>query len=135
MSFGVAMSIGVHPGGVMAAFTSAFVTGSTGLLGNNLVRLLVGRGHRVRALARSRRKAAEQFAGLDVEVIEGDMTDVPAFRDALRGIDVLFHTAAYFRDSYKGGRHWDELFRVNVRGTEALLAAAFEAGVRRLVHT
>ena len=119
----------------MATFTGAFVTGSTGLLGNNLVRLLVERGHRVKALARSKQKAAQQFAGLDVEVIEGDMTAVPAFQDALRGVDVLFHTAAYFRDSYKGGRHWDELYRVNVKGTEALLAAAYEAGVRRMVHT
>jgi nucleoside-diphosphate-sugar epimerase len=119
----------------MATFTSAFVTGSTGLLGNNLVRLLVERGHRVKALARSRRKAAEQFAGLDVEVIEGDLTGVPAFQEALRGVDVLFHTAAYFRDSYKGGRHWDELYRVNVKGTEALLYAAYAAGVRRMVHT
>jgi dihydroflavonol-4-reductase len=119
----------------MAAFTNAFVTGSTGLLGNNLVRLLVERGHRVKALARSRPKAAEQFAGLDVDVVEGDMTNVPGFKDSLRGIDVLFHTAAYFRDSYKGGRHWDELYRVNVTGTEALLAAAYEAGVRRMVHT
>lgn len=122
-------------GEIMATFDSAFVTGSTGLLGNNLVRLLVESGHRVKALARSRRKAAEQFAGLDVEVVEGDMTNVPAFREALRGSDVLFHTAAYFRDSYKGGRHWDELYRVNVQGTEALLASAYEAGVRRMVHT
>jgi dihydroflavonol-4-reductase len=119
----------------MATFEGAFVTGSTGLLGNNLVRLLVERGHRVKALARSRRKAAEQFAGLDVEVVEGDMTNVPAFQEALRGIDVLFHTAAYFRDSYKGGRHWEELYQVNVEGTEALLSAAYEAGVRRMVHT
>ncbi len=48
---------------------------------------------------------------------------------------MLFHTAAFFRDSYKGGRHWDELFRVNVTGTEALLEAAYEMGVRRMVHT
>ena len=119
----------------MATFAGAFVTGSTGLLGNSLVRTLVERGHRVKALARSRRKAAEQFAGLDVEVVEGDMSNVPAFQEALRGIDVLFHTAAYFRDSYKGGRHWDELYRVNVEGTEALLAAAYEVGVRRMIHT
>ena len=57
-------------------------------------------------------------------------------RKRLRGVDVLFHTAAYFRDSYKGGgRHWDMLHRVNVVGTEALLAAAYEAGVLRVVHT
>jgi nucleoside-diphosphate-sugar epimerase len=119
----------------MSTFTQAFVTGATGLLGNNLVRALAERGHRVKALARSRAKAREQFGGLDVEIVEGDMNDVASFKEALRGVDVLFHTAAFFRDSYKGGRHWDELFRVNVKGTEALLAAAYEVGVRRLLHT
>jgi dihydroflavonol-4-reductase len=119
----------------MATFTTAFVTGATGLLGNNLVRALVGRGHRVKALVRSRAKAREQLSGLPVEVVEGDLNDLSSFKEALRGTDVLFHTAAFFRDSYKGGRHWDELFRVNVKGTEALLQAAYEAGLRRLVHT
>jgi nucleoside-diphosphate-sugar epimerase len=121
---------------MMATFTSAFVTGATGLLGNNLVRLLAERGVRTGALARSREKAERQFAGLQIEIIEGDMTDIPTFQSALRGVDVLFHTAAYFRDSYKGGgRHWDMLYHVNVKGTEELLAAAYDAGMRRFVHT
>ena len=119
----------------MTPFSTAFVTGATGLLGNNLVRALVERGHRVKALARSQRKARELLGGLDVEVVEGDMKDVATFKQALGGVDVLFHTAAFFRDSYKGGRHWDELFRVNVTGTEALLEAAYGKGVRRMVHT
>jgi dihydroflavonol-4-reductase len=119
----------------MTPFTTAFVTGATGLLGNNLVRALVDSGHRVKALARSAAKAKEQFGGLDVEIVEGDMKDISSFKEALRGVDALFHTAAFFRDSYKGGRHWDELFRVNVKGTEALLDAAYEMGVRRMVHT
>ena len=109
----------------MTSFTTAFVTGATGLLGNNLVRELVQRGHRVKALARSLSKAREQLGGLDIDLVEGDLTDVPAFKAALAGVDVLFHTAAFFRDSYKGGRHWDELYRVNVNGTEDLLSGLF----------
>jgi dihydroflavonol-4-reductase len=120
---------------IMNPFTTAFVTGATGLLGNNLVRALAESGHRVKALARSRAKANDQFAGLNVQVTEGDLKDISTFKDALRGTDVLFHTAAFFRDSYKGGRHWDELYRVNVKGTEALLEAAHHVGVRRMVHT
>jgi dihydroflavonol-4-reductase len=114
---------------------SAFVTGSTGLLGNNLVRLLLEKGVRVKALARSRDKAQRQFAGLDVEIVEGDMSDVAAFAGHLAGVDALFHTAAFFRDSYKGGSHWDELNRINVQGTASLLAVAYARGVRRAVHT
>lgn len=115
---------------------TAFVTGSTGLLGNNLVRLLVERGWTVKALARSREKAERQLAGLPgVEIVVGDMTDVAAFAGALRGSDVLFHTAAHFRDSYKGGDHTGPLLKVNVEGTRDLMAAAHAAGVRRMVHT
>ena len=112
----------------------AFVTGATGLLGNNLVRRLLGAGWRVRALVRSPPKAAVQLAGLPVELVTGDMADVPAFRFALDTVDVLFHTAAYFRESYLGGSHREALQRINVQGTADLVDAAYAAGVRRIVH-
>lgn len=115
---------------------TAFVTGSTGLLGNNLVRALVARDCQVKALARNADKARQQFADLpQVEVVTGDMEDVPAFATKIAGCDVVFHVAAYFRDGYKGGRHWPELKRVNVDGTAALLRATYAAGVRRYVQT
>src|ERR1700704_4134337 len=121
--------------GKQLAGKKVFVTGATGLLGNNLVRALVARGAVVTALVRSPRKASSQFAGLDaVTVIQGDMTDVPAFAAALAGCEVLFHTAAYFRDSYAGGNHSTALKAVNIDGTRALLGAAYAAGVRRVVH-
>ena len=112
----------------------AFVTGATGLLGSNLVRQLLADGWRVRALVRSPEKAARQFAGLDVEIVQGDMLDVAGFADALPGVDVVFHAAAYFRDCYKGGSHWPALKAANVDGTRALLAEGYRAGVRRFVH-
>jgi nucleoside-diphosphate-sugar epimerase len=58
---------------------SVLVTGATGLLGNNLVRLLVSRGVRVKALARSREKAGKQFANLPIEIVLGDMNNVAGF--------------------------------------------------------
>jgi dihydroflavonol-4-reductase len=116
-------------------FSSAFVTGATGLLGSNLVRILVSRGLRVKALARSAEKARRQLAGLDVEIVEGDMTDVAAFAGQMSGCDVLFHTAAHFRDSYKGGNHWEALHRINVVATIDLFEAARAAGIRRILHT
>jgi dihydroflavonol-4-reductase len=115
---------------------SAFVTGATGLLGNNLVRELVRQGVQVKALVRSLAKGEQQFAGLGgVELVLGDMADVPAFAAALRGCDVVFHTAAFFRDNYKGGSHWKQLKRINVEGTESLIERAYAAGVRRFVQT
>jgi nucleoside-diphosphate-sugar epimerase len=115
--------------------TTAFVTGATGLLGNNLVRLLVGKGISVRVLVRSVEKARTQFQNLPVEIIEGDLDSPWGFGRALEGADVVFHTAAFFRDNYKGGTHWDQLHKVNVVGTADLLRFAYSAGVRRFIHT
>ena len=115
---------------------NAFVTGATGLLGNNLVRELVARGYSVKALVRSRAKGEQQFNDLPgVELVVGDMADIDAFAASLQGCDTVFHTAAYFRDNYKGGSHWEELEKINVAGTRELLQQAYRAGIRRFVHT
>jgi dihydroflavonol-4-reductase len=131
-----------EPGPMFASspmFTSAFVTGATGLLGNNLVRALLTRKIRVRALARSREKAKLQFhdllVDLPIEIIEGDLSAVDKFAGELVGMDILFHTAAYFRDSYKGGNHETDLQNINVHGTTNLLNAAYAAGIRRFIQT
>ena len=115
---------------------NAFVTGATGLLGNNLVRELVARGYCVKALVRSRAKGEQQFNDLPgVELVVGDMADIDAFAASLQGCDTVFHTAAFFRDNYKGGSHWEELEKINVAGTRDLLQQAYHAGIRRFVHT
>ncbi|MFP2961167.1 NAD-dependent epimerase/dehydratase family protein [Myxococcus sp. 1LA] len=112
----------------------AFVTGSTGLLGTNLVRALVARGHTVRALVRSPRKAAEMLGGLPgVEVVEGDMEDVAGFAESLSGCDVVFHTAAYFREYFAPGDHWPKLHAINVKASVALAEAAHQREVGRFV--
>lgn len=116
---------------------TAFVTGGVGLLGSNLVRLLVAAGFSVRALVRPEEMdlVPIQFSGVPVEVVAGDMRDVAGFASSLGGIEILFHTAAFFREYYRGGSHWEALYRTNVAGTRSLLEAAYHAGVRRFVHT
>ncbi len=112
----------------------AFVTGSTGLLGNNVVRHLVAQGHSVKALARSSEKTRKLFGDLDVEVVVGDMEDIPGFEAAMAGCDVVFHTAAYFREYYGTGDHWHKLEAINVQGTVNLLDAAEAAGVGKVIY-
>ncbi|MEO7908605.1 MAG: SDR family oxidoreductase [Roseiflexaceae bacterium] len=113
----------------------AFVTGSTGLLANNLVRLLLQQGHQVSALVRSPEKAARLFAGLNVQLVVGDMQDVAAFGPALAGHDALFHTAAYFREYYQPGDHWQTLEAINIQGTIALLSEAERHSVKKVIYT
>lgn len=114
---------------------TTFVTGATGLLGNNLVRSLLENNVKVRVLVRSLEKAKKQFNDLPVEIVEGDMRDVSKWSSALAGCEVVFHTAAYFRDSYKGGDHWEDLQRINIQGTADLLKFSYAAGVRHMIHT
>ncbi len=114
------------------------VTGATGHLGANLVRRLLADGHEVRALLRdggdhdARRADDAAVAGLDVEVVHGDVRDLDAMRAAARGVQGVFHTAA--RVSTLEG---DEraIYDTNVAGTRHVLKAAREAGVRRVVVT
>lgn len=113
----------------------AFVTGSTGLLGNNLIRVLLENGHEVKALVRSKEKAIKQFSDLPIEYVVGDMEKVDDFADELKGCDVLFHTAAYFREYYeKSKEHWQILENINIKGSIKILENAEKAGVQTAIY-
>ena len=109
----------------------ALVTGGTGFVGANVVRELLAQGREVRVLARpgSDRRA---IAGLGVAIVEGDLLDPASLRRAVKGVNIVFHVAADYR---LWARHPEELHRVNVGGTRAVLEAAGEAGVSRVVYT
>lgn len=114
----------------------AFVTGATGLLGNNLVRALVWEGYQVVALVRSEEKARKQLGDLrNVEFIVGDIADVKSFARHLDGCDVLLHTAAYFREYARSGDPENLLQKINVDATTQLFKAANGAGVKRGIFT
>jgi dihydroflavonol-4-reductase len=116
------------------ASMNTFITGSTGLLGNNLVRLLVEQGHKVKALVRSPEKASKVFGGLDVSLVKGDMNRIADFAAEMEGCSVLFHTAAYFRDYYRPGDHWEQLEKTNVSGTVELLSEAEKRGIEKAIY-
>ena len=111
-----------------------FVTGATGLLGGNIVNALLAAGHAVRALARTPSKAAGLYVSGDVSVVQGDVTAIDGFAEQLAGCDLLVHAAAYFREYYAPGDHWDLLYRTNVDGSRDLLDAAARHGVAKVVY-
>jgi len=113
----------------------AFVTGSTGLLGNNLVRQLLAEGHDVVGLTRSDKKFEDMLGDTAAVPVVGDMEDIVGFEAQLEGCDVVFHTAAYFREYYGKGDHLPKLEAINVRGTLELMAAADARRVKAFIHT
>ncbi|WP_086823103.1 NAD(P)-dependent oxidoreductase [Allokutzneria sp. NRRL B-24872] len=106
-----------------------FVTGGSGFVGAALIRRLVADGHAVRALARSDR-AARTVVDLGATAVRGDLDDAASLREAARGAELAFHSAA--RTPGSGSRA--EFLRDNVNGTLGVLEACRDAGVRRLVH-
>ncbi|MCY6491019.1 hopanoid-associated sugar epimerase [Leptolyngbya sp. GGD] len=108
----------------------AFVTGGTGFVGANLVRLLLQQGYEVKALARPNARL-DNLNGLEIELISGDLND-PDLARSMQGCDCLFHVAAHYS---LWQRDRDLLYQSNVLGTRNVLAAAKAAGIERSVYT
>ena len=107
------------------------VTGAAGLIGSAVARALLAEGREVRALAHSRDN--RNLAGLEVEVVQGDLLDPDSLARALQGCDKLHHLASIYAHWHpKGG---DFIRRVNIEGTRNILEAASKCGLEKIIHT
>lgn len=108
------------------------VTGANGHVGNNVCRLLVARGERVRAMMRATADPAP-LAGLDCEIVRGDILDPESTARAVAGCGRVYHTAAGFvmwsRDPER------DIIKPSVDGTRHVLEAAAKAGVEKVMYT
>lgn len=105
----------------------AFLTGASGFIGGHLAARLVRDGWQVRALVHKSRLSGPE----NVESVSGDVRDFDLLKNALQGVDVLFHLASALGASPIGKR---DFFEINGEGTRAVLRAARETGVRRILH-
>jgi nucleoside-diphosphate-sugar epimerase len=106
----------------------ALVTGGGGFLGSAIVRRLVARGDQVVSLSRHHYPSLD---ALGVTQHQGNVADINAVAAAAVGCDIVFHVAA---KAGIAGRYRD-YHRTNVGGTENILAACRQHGIRRLVYT
>ena len=102
------------------------VTGATGLVGNNVVRLLLDRGEQVRVLVRVN-SDPRPLDGLDVERVVGDVRDAESVAQACRGAGAIIHAAGYVRYGWSEAKNHEE---INVGGACHVADAAKAAGVR-----
>jgi dihydroflavonol-4-reductase len=111
--------------------TRALVTGATGKVGGAVARGLLERGDEVRALVRDPARAAGLLP-TGVELVRGDVTEPETVAAAVAGCELVFNAMGFPEQWLKDESVFD---RVNARGTETVVRAAAEAGVRRVVHT
>ena len=109
----------------------AFVTGATGFLGSHVARVLAEQGAALRLLVRPTSNL-RNLAGLKAETATGDLRDAASLQKAMAGCDTVFHVAADYRLWVQDP---DEMYGSNVGGTRAILEAACNNGVERVVYT
>lgn len=103
------------------------VTGAEGFLGNNICRKLIVSGYKVKGLCYADPKAIE---GLDMEIIQGDITKPQTLVPLIKGADVVIHCAGslVMDDSY------ETLSKPNIDGVRNVVNACIEHDVKRLIH-
>ena len=108
------------------------VTGGAGFIGSHIARTLLQQGGQVRILDNFSSGKRENLKDLEVEILEGDLRDVSKVAQAIKGVEIIFHEAA-FVSVPESMEKPQECFDVNITGTSILFDAARKAGVRRVV--
>src|SRR6185295_8650851 len=113
-------------------FHLILVTGGTGFLGMQLLRELVKRGEKVRAIKRSGSTSflEEEFTR-QIEWVEGDVLHIPALEEAMSDCEKVYHCAAVV--SFLPKDH-ERIMKVNVEGTANVVNVALEKKIKKLVH-
>jgi len=108
-----------------------FVTGATGFVGNVLARKLREQGHEVHASARNPDKAKELQA-IGVKLFKGDVTDKESMREAMTGVDGVYHIAGWYKIGTKDKSDGE---KVNIQGTRNVLELMQELKIPKGVYT
>lgn len=117
---------------------SVLVTGAGGFIGSHLCERLVAAGARVRAFVRYNSRGDRGWldhspVADSLEVVRGDVADARRVRDAMDGVDVVFHLAALIGIPYSYAAV-ESYVDTNIRGSHNVAQAARETGAR-MVHT
>lgn len=111
-----------------------FLTGGTGFVGSHSAAALLRAGHGVRFLARRPEVLRQHFArwGLAADdIVQADMLDAAAVRQAMQGCDAVLHAAAAVN---LDPRQAEATYRNNLKGVENIIGTACALGLQRIVY-
>ena len=110
-----------------------FITGGTGFLGAYIIRELVAKGYRVKAMRRS--NALPHFIDPavfeKVDWVQGDLFDLPALDEAMEDVDAVIHSAAKISFA---SREKKEMFKTNIEGTANIVNVAIDKEIKKLIY-
>src|SRR5437588_1727039 len=108
------------------------ITGATGYIGHHLVSRLIDQGDRPRCLVRDIDRASHILPADKVVLVQGDTTRPDSLAAAVQGIETIVHAGFITADRKETpGNHYEE---TNVAGTQNLIKAAQDAGVKRMIE-
>ena len=117
----------------LGAGGKVLVTGGTGFIGAYIIKELIEKGYSVRAIRRSNKLpffiSAETLQ--KAEWVDGDVLDVIAIDDAMKGVDAVIHSAASISFA---GKDRKQMYNVNINGTANIVNLALENNIKKLVH-
>lgn len=108
-----------------------FITGATGFVGSVLAKKLREAGHEVHASVRDVNKA-EELKNLGVKLFKGDVTDKESMREAMTGVDGVYHVAGWYKVGVKDKTPGE---KVNIEGTRNVLELMQELKIPKGVYT
>ncbi len=111
--------------------SKVLITGATGFIGNHVTRLCLEKGDDVRVMVMPGEDRSP-LNGMDVEFVEGNLLDLPSLSRAVQGVEQLYHLAALFAIWTKDP---DLHYKINIDGARAMMLAARDAGVQKIVFT
>lgn len=109
------------------------VTGGTGFLGSYIIKHLIEKGHRVRAIRRNNKLPFWVDAAVfdKVEWVEGDVLDIVSLEEAMEGVEAVIHSAAVVSFLKKERK---QMYQVNIDGTANVVNVMLEKNINRLVY-
>lgn len=105
------------------------ITGGTGFIGNVLIRQLSDLGYPIKLLIRPSKVSPNIPTGISIDVAITSLSDTKGVRAAMKGVDVVFHLASAESLGRKA-----QLTSVDIQGTQAIVEAASQAKIGRLVY-
>lgn len=121
----------LYVGGSVA---KVLVTGGAGFVGSALVRALRKRGDEVHVLVRKKTDLSN-LEGLPVVIHFGDVYYPQSLQEAMRGVAIVYHTAAVYQFFPWWQKKVPAIYKINVNGTRNVIHTAKREGVRRFVFT